>query len=292
MEGGIREWRTARGGVLLDRPRIAGIVNVTPDSFWDGGRHGTVERAVALAGRLIEEGADLLDVGGESTRPGANGVPVAEELARAMPVIEAIARRWPEVPLSIDTVKAAVARAAIDAGAWAVNDVSATRIDPPMAALVAQTGAGLILMHSRGGVSRMAGYEQAAYGEDPTGEMVAELGEAAARAVEAGVGPTSIVIDPGLGFSKRTAHSIGALGALDRFLVLGYPVMVGPSRKRFIGDIGANGGGPLPPEARLEGTVGACVAALFGGATLFRVHDVQAVRRALDVAHAVRKVAT
>jgi dihydropteroate synthase len=291
MRGG-RVWRTAHGAIVLDRPRIAGIINVTPDSFWDGGRHNDVKRAVDQAARLIDEGADLLDIGGESTRPGAEAVPASEETARTVPVIEAISRRWPDVPLSIDTVKADVARAALAAGAAAINDVSAMRLDPAMAEVAAQTGAGVILMHSRGRVSEMARYQTAVYGNDPEAEMVAELAAAADRALAGGVASDAIVVDPGLGFSKRTVHSVGALGALDRFLALGYPVMVGPSRKRFIGEIGGNGGGPLPAEERVEGTVGASIAALFGGAMLFRVHDVLPVRRALDVAWEVRKVAT
>jgi dihydropteroate synthase len=290
MEAGGREWRTSRGAIVLDRPRIAGIVNVTPDSFWDGGWHDSTERAVEHAARLIDEGADLLDVGGESTRPGAAGASAAEETDRVLPVVRAIAREWPHTPISIDTVKSEVARVALGAGACAINDVSALRLDPRMAGVAAETGAGLVLMHSRGGVSEMARYEMAVYGDDPAGEMVAELEAAASAALAAGVAHDAIVLDPGLGFAKRTAHSIRALGSLRRFVALGYPLMVGPSRKRFIGEIGGNGAGPLPPDARLEGTVGACVAAFYEGATLFRVHDVLAVRRALDVAHEVRKV--
>jgi dihydropteroate synthase len=287
MEHGGRVWRTARGAIVLDRPRIAGILNITPDSFWDGGEHEGLERAVAHAGRLIAEGADLLDIGGESTRPGAAGVPPAREQARVIPVIEAIAHRWPDVPLSIDTVKASVARRALAAGAWIINDVSALRIDDAMAGVAASAGAGLILMHSRGAVSEMARYEMAAYGGAPVEEMVAELGQAAARALDAGVEPDAIVLDPGLGFAKRTAESVAALAALGGFVDTGYPVMVGPSCKRFIGEISGNGGGPLPAAERLEGTIGACVAACMRGATLFRVHDVRPVRRALDVANAI-----
>lgn len=291
MEDRDRVWRTARGALVLDRPRIAGIVNVTPDSFWDGGRHKRLDRALARAGQLLEEGADILDVGGESTRPGAAPVAVEEEIARVVPVIEEITRRWPAVPLSTDTVKSDVARHALAAGSWIINDVSGLRVDSAMADVVARAGAGMILMHSRGGVTEMAQYETAVYGDDPVGEMVAELRAATRRARDAGTPAEAIVIDPGLGFSKRTVHSMSALGTLDRFLALGYPVMVGPSRKRFIGEVGGNGSGPLPPEDRLEGTVGACVAALFQGASLFRVHDVLPVRRALDVADAIRLAA-
>jgi len=287
MDQGGRVWRTARGAIVLDRPRIAGILNVTPDSFWDGGRHSGVDDAITHAARMIEEGADLLDIGGESTRPGAAGVPSGDEESRVVPVIEALSRRWPEVPLSIDTVKATVARRALDAGAWIINDVSALRIDPAIADVAADSGAGLILMHSRGGVSDMARYELARYGDAPVEEMVAELEQAAGRALDAGVAGDAIVVDPGLGFAKRTAESVAALGALQRFLDTGYPVMVGPSRKRFIGEINGNGAGPLAAGDRLEGTIGACVAARLRGASLFRVHDVRPVRRALDVADAI-----
>lgn len=289
MHDGARVWRTARGALVLDRPRIAGILNITPDSFWDGGRHAVVDSALVRAEVMVAEGADLIDVGGESTRPGATAVSAAAEIARIVPVIEAIERRWPSMPISVDTVKADVARHALEAGAWIVNDVAALRLDAGLAPLVAATGAGLILMHSRGGVTDMARYETGTYGVDPVGEMVMELGTAVERATAAGLAAESIVIDPGLGFSKTTDLSLAALAQLHRFSALGLPVMIGPSRKRFIGDIGGAGGEPLPAGERLEGTIGACVAAFIGGAALFRVHDVAPARRALDVADAIRK---
>lgn len=289
MQDGARVWRMARGALVLDRPRIAGILNVTPDSFWDGGRHAAVDSALARAEAMVSEGADLIDAGGESTRPGATAVSPAAEIGRIVPVIEAIARRWPSIPISVDTVKADVARRALDAGAWIVNDVAALRLDDGLAPLVAATGAGLILMHSRGGVADMARYETGTYGVDPVGEMVTELGASVERAMSAGVAAESIVIDPGLGFSKTTDLSLAALAQLHRFSALEFPVMIGPSRKRFIGGIGGGDGEPLPASDRLEGTIGACVAAFMDGAALFRVHDVAPVRRALDVADAIRK---
>jgi dihydropteroate synthase len=276
-------WRTARGPLSLDRPVVAGILNVTPDSFWEGGRHAALDQALAHAARLVEDGADLLDIGGESTRPGAVAVASDEEEARVLPVIRGIASTWSAIPLSIDTVKATVARSALDAGAAIVNDVSGLRLDPEMGRVVAAAGAGLVLMHSRGTVDRMASYEMAAYGLDPVGEITIELAGSVSRATAAGVAAEAIVLDPGLGFSKRTDHSVAVLAHLDRLVALGRPVMVGPSRKRFIGEIA----GGLDPDERLEGTIAACVAALFRGARLFRVHDVRAVRRALDVAHAI-----
>jgi dihydropteroate synthase len=279
------DWLTARGTLDLARPRVVGILNVTPDSFWDGGRHDTVRHALDHAARLVEEGADVLDVGGESTRPGARPVDAAEERARVIPIIEAIADRWPAVAISVDTVKAEVARAALEAGAGIINDVSALRLDPAMAGVIARAGAGVILMHSRGGVAEMASYGLAEYGPDPVAIIAAELEEAARRAVVADIAPSAVVLDPGLGFAKRTDHSVALLAQLDRIVALGRPVMVGPSRKRFVGDVA----GGLAAEARLEGTIAACVAALLAGARLFRVHDVAPVRRALAVAEAVRE---
>jgi dihydropteroate synthase len=264
-------WLTATGAISFDRPRIAGVLNVTPDSFWDGGRHAGADRARAHAERLVEEGADLLDVGGESTRPGAGSVSVADELERVLPVVRALVRACPGVPVSVDTVKAEVADAALAEGAGIINDVSGLRLDPAMGDVVARHSAGLVLMHSRGAV-------------DPVGDVIRELETAIAHASIAGVQPAAIVLDPGLGFAKRTEQSIALLAGLHRLVELGYPVMVGPSRKRFIGDLT----GGLAAEERLEGTLAVCVAALLAGARLFRVHDVRATRRALDVAEAIR----
>lgn len=276
-------WRTATGTLTLDRPRVVGILNVTPDSFWDGGRSGEPGAALRHAERLVDEGADVLDIGGESTRPGAVRVPEAEEVRRVAPAVRACRRAWPDLPISVDTVKAAVADAALDEGASIVNDVSGLRLDPGMAALCARRGAGLVLMHSRGGVDEMASYGMARYGEDPVGEVVAELAAAAEHARGAGVSADAIVLDPGLGFSKRTDHSIAVLRQLDRLAAPGYPLLLGPSRKRFIGEVA----GGLDPEDRLPGTIAACVAGYLAGVRLFRVHDVRPVRHALAVARSL-----
>jgi dihydropteroate synthase len=233
---------------------------------------------------MIEDGADLLDIGGESTRPGAEPISAAEEWSRVVPVVSELARRFPAVPISVDTVKAEVARAVLAEGAAIVNDVSCLRLDPDLGRVAADARAGLILMHSRGTVDRMASYDLAEYGPDPVADIANELSGALARAAMAGVAPEHIVLDPGLGFAKRTEHSLAVLAHLDRILALGHPVLVGPSRKRFVGELA----GGLPPAERLEGTLAACVAALFKGARLFRVHDVAALRRALDVAEAIR----
>lgn len=276
-------WKTARGELELDRARIMGILNVTPDSFWDGGRHEGVDAALRQAERLVAEGADLVDVGGESTRPGAAPVPAAAEVDRVVPVVAALAREWPGLLISVDTVKAPVAGAAMDAGAAVINDVSGLRLDPALGPLCATRGAGLVLMHSRGPVDRMASYDTADYGGDAVGEIAAELAGALERATAAGVERSSIVVDPGLGFSKRTAESAAVLRSLHRFVTLGYPVLLGPSRKRFIGELA----GGLPPAERLSGTIAACVAGYLAGARIFRVHDVAQVRSALAVAEAV-----
>jgi dihydropteroate synthase len=246
-----------------------------------------VEAALRQAERLVAEGADLVDVGGESTRPGAEPVPAAEERARVVPVVEALVREWPELRVSVDTVKAEVARAVLEAGAAVVNDVSGFRLDPELPGVCAEAGAGVVLMHSRGPVDRMASYDLAEYGADPVAEMAAELAEADARAVAAGVDAAAIVLDPGLGFSKTTAGSVAAIAGLGRLRSLGRPLLLGPSRKRFVGELA----GGLDAADRLPGTLAACVAGLLGGARLFRVHDVAEARRALAVAEAVGQAA-
>ncbi len=214
---------------------------------------------------------------------GAAPVSAADELGRVLPVLRELVRRFPDALISVDTVKREVAAVVLAEGACIINDVSGLRLDPELAELIAGLGAGAVLMHSRGGVGEMASYDTAQYGPDPVGEIAAELGEALARARAAGIPDDAIVLDPGLGFSKRTEHSIEVLAHLDRILALGRPVLVGPSRKRFVGE--ASGG--LPPAERLEGTIAACVAGLLAGARLFRVHDVAPVRRALAVAEAI-----
>lgn len=277
-------WGLPTGDLPLDRPRILGIVNVTPDSFSDGGRFLSPEAAVAHGERLVAEGADVLDIGGESTRPqGATPVTAEEELRRVLPVVRALRRRFPAVPLSVDTVKSAVAAAVLAEGAAIINDVSAFRLDAGMPGACATAGAAVILMHSRGGVQDMATFEHARYGADVMGEVIAELREAIAVAERAGVRRDRIALDPGIGFAKRTEHSLAALAGLDRLAALGYPVVVGVSRKRVVGELS----GAADPGDRVEGTTGANVMALALGARIFRVHDVRAARRALDVAWAI-----
>jgi dihydropteroate synthase len=278
---------TVRDRVLpLSRPVVVGILNVTPDSFSDGGRYAALDDALARAERMLDEGADVIDVGGESTRPGAAPVDEAEERGRAIPVVREIVARHPTAMVSIDTVKASVADAAIDAGAQIVNDVSGGRIDPSMRGVVARGGAGYVVMHSRGDVATMARYDHADYA-DVVEEVHDELRALVDAAIDAGVRAASIVVDPGIGFAKRAEHSLAILGALPRFAAWGHPVLVGVSRKRFIGELTHE----PDAEGRVHGTAGANVAALALGARIFRVHDVRASRQALDVASAVLRAA-
>lgn len=271
-------WRTARRLISLDRAAVVGILNITPDSFSDGGRHFAAGDALASAHRMREAGADILDVGGESTRPGAEPPPEAEELGRVIPVIEGIVREV-GLPVSVDTRRAGVARAALEAGAEIVNDVSALTADPAMAALVERSGAGIILMHMRGTPATMDAH--AAY-HDVAAEVASELAQRRDAALAAGIRREAIVLDPGLGFAKNADHNLVLIDQLDRLTALGHPVMVGPSRKRFLGAIT----GASAPN-RDAATATACAIARIKGAQLFRVHDVAAAREALDVADAV-----
>ena len=280
----VGPWRLRTRELPLHRPVVVGIVNVTPDSFSDGGRWLDPDAAVAQAHRLVAEGADVLDVGGESTRPqGAEPVDAAEERRRVEPVLRRLAAELPTVPLSVDTTKGEVALAALDAGAEIVNDVSGFRLDPLMAQICADAGCGVILMHSRGGVRDMATFAHAAYGADVGGDVRAELRAAVVAAERVGVARERIVVDPGVGFAKRAEHSLAALAGLPALAAWGYPVLVGVSRKRFIGEIT----GVTDAAERVHGTTGANVAALALGARLFRVHDARPARHALDVAWAV-----
>lgn len=274
------KWSVRDRIVNIDRPLVMGILNVTPDSFSDGGRFFSADAAVEQGLRMLSDGADLVDVGGESTRPqGAASVSADEELSRVLPVVEALARERPVAVLSIDTVKSQVARAALDAGAHVVNDVSGLRLDARMAALCAESGAGLVVMHSRGGVTDMGTYTHAGY-DDVVTDVLSELQNAVRSAQDAGVPRTAIAVDPGIGFAKRTPDSLQMLAALPTLGEWGLPIVVGVSRKRFIGEIT----GVHDPAARLNGTLGANVAALALGAHIFRVHDVREHREALDVA--------
>jgi dihydropteroate synthase len=261
-----------------------GVVNVTPDSFSDGGLFLDAGVAIAHARELIGEGAEIVDIGGESTRPGAEPVSAEEELRRVLPVVEGVADAGAQV--SIDTSKASVARACIDAGATLVNDVSALRGDPEMAALVAESGAECCLMHMRGEPRTMQADPR--YG-DVVDDVRAFLQERMAYAVNAGVREERIMLDPGIGFGKTLVHNLALLARLDELASLGRPLVVGTSRKSFIGRVLADAAGQAEPVAaaeRLEGTIATNVLAYERGASVFRVHDVAPVRAALTVAAA------
>lgn len=268
-----------------------GILNITPDSFSDGGNFFAHEKAVEHAAAMIADGANIIDVGGQSTRPGTKIVEGAEEIRRAVPVIAEIRRRFPDVLISIDTTKSAVAVPAIEAGADIVNDVSAFRLDGEMANVVRDSGSGVVLMHSRGGIEDMASYAHATYDGDAVDETIREIAESADRAMETGIERERIVLDPGFGFSKVSAHSRLLLSRLDELVGLGFPVMAGVSRKRFVSEAlletrrhgtTALSGGTITVEDRDIGTAAFNVSALMLGARIFRVHNVKLNRVALD----------
>jgi dihydropteroate synthase len=278
MRGAEFEWDAARPHAL-----IMGIVNVTPDSFADGGRYLDPAAAVRHARALAAEGADLLDVGAESTRPGSPGVSADEERARLMPVLERLLD-GPPCPVSVDTSKPEVAEAAFALGAHMVNDVTALSGGPELARVCAAHGAALAVMHMQGSPRTMQ--VDPRY-DDLLGEVRAGLATAVGTAEAAGVAPDSICVDPGIGFGKTVGHNLTLIKRLDAFRSLGKPILVGPSRKSFIGALLDQ----VPPAERLEGTVAACVMAVAAGAHIVRVHDVAAVRRAVRVAEAIRDAA-
>ncbi len=262
------------------RPLVMGIVNVTPDSFSDGGRFGELDAAVAQGRRLIAEGADILDIGGESTRPVAAPVPEAEELARAIPVIAAI-RAQSDIPISIDTMKPAVARAAVAAGATIWNDVTALRWAADSLAVAAELGCDVVLMHMQGEPATMQADPR--YG-DVTAEVVAFLAARAATAEAAGVRREAIWLDPGIGFGKTAAHSLALLRALDRIVALGYPVLLGASRKGFIRAVDP---AAKNPGDRLGASLAVALAAARAGVAALRVHDVRETVQALAAQAAI-----
>ena len=276
-------WSHAKGVLALNRPIIMGILNVTPDSFSDGGQFNSVPEAVEHARQLVALGADIIDVGGESTRPqGARQISVEEELNRVVPVIRMLVGELPKTLVSVDTNKSVVAMSALRAGAAIVNDVSGFRLDARMAEVCAAGNAGVVLMHSRGGVAEMATYAHAEYA-NVIDDVRKELTDRIAVAKAAGIPDERIAIDPGVGFAKRGAHSLSVLSRLGELSALGFPVMVGVSRKRFIAELTDE---PVPAN-RVAGTVAANVAALERGARIFRVHDVRPNRQGLDVAWAI-----
>jgi dihydropteroate synthase len=265
------------GNLRLDsgkRSYVMGVLNITPDSFWDGGRHADVRAAVDHAGRMVDEGADIIDVGGESTRPGSLPVDEAEEIGRLRPVVEELVRRQ-GIPVSIDTRKAAVARAMLDLGAHMINDVSGFGFDDEMPDVVVRYGVPVVLMHMRGTPETMQDLTD--YG-DVVSDVREELGKRIGLAEERGVDPDRIIVDPGIGFSKTAEQSLELIARLGELRPLGKTILLGPSRKSFMGKIFG-----LRPEERLEATIAACVVGALKGASILRVHDVGPVARALRV---------
>jgi dihydropteroate synthase len=256
-----------------------GILNVTPDSFADGGRHLEPDAAVEAGVLMVDEGADILDVGGESTRPGAVPVGEEEELRRVLPVVERLARRV-TVPISIDTYKARVAREAVAAGAVIINDISGLQYEPSLGGVAADTGAALVLMHTRGRSHDM--YERAVY-EDAIADVRTELTAAIERAERAGVRREAILLDPGVGFGKRAEHSFAVIARLDALALLGRPILSGPSRKSFF----KTAIGERPPVGRDWATAAAVTASVLAGAHIVRVHNVPAMIDVVRVADRV-----
>jgi dihydropteroate synthase len=279
-------WRLRTRSLELGRRTLVmGILNVTPDSFSDGGKFLARDHAVAHALKMLDDGADLLDIGGESTRPGVpvaeSGIPAAEELRRTMPVIEDVLRERPGALLSVDTYKAEVARTAVGAGCEIVNDVSAGRWDEQMASAVAGLGCGVILMHTRG---RPQEWRDLPPSADILAEVKKDLRDYAQRAIEKGISRERIMLDVGIGFGKKFEQNYPLLAGIDQLHELGFPLLVGTSRKSFIGRTLARDGQDAPPGERLRGSIAAMTASILKGAHIVRVHDVKAAVEAAKIA--------
>jgi dihydropteroate synthase len=280
LKGALRRLVTRHGTVEMERrSAIMGVLNVTPDSFYDGGRRSSPSKAIADGVELAAAGADIIDIGGESTRPGARAVSEEEELDRILPVVRGLRQAVP-IPISIDTYKANVARAALAEGADIVNDISALRFDPAMAVLVAQEKVPVVLMHMQGTPRTMQ--VEPCY-EDVLREVKDFLAAQVRQGLGSGILPERIIIDPGIGFGKTLEHNLCLLRGLPELSSLGQPLLVGASRKAFIGRI-LN----LTPDERLEGSLAAAVAAVLAGANIIRTHDVKETRRAVNIADAIR----
>ena len=262
-----------------DRVLVMGILNVTPDSFYAGSRMIDTDAAIKAGLAMIEHGADIVDIGGESSRPGAAHVSVEQELHRVLPVVEGLYSRT-SIPISVDTTKARVAQAALRAGATIINDITSLRGDPDMAQVIAEAGATVVLMHMQGRPETM---QEEPHYVDVASEVFDFLLQRAEVAMAAGISADAIIVDPGIGFGKRLEHNLALIRALPKLASCGYPVMVGVSRKSFLGLLL-----DLPTSERLEGTIAANAIAIFGGASIIRVHDVKEGRRTADVAIRLR----
>jgi len=268
---------------LGERTLVMGVLNVTPDSFSDGGKFDQPEAAIERALAMESEGADVLDIGGESTRPGAEETSAAEELDRILPVLEGLRGRL-KIPLSVDTRRAAVAELAIRAGAEMINDVSGLRTDARLAEVVAKNGVGVILIHMRGEPRTM---QRGPFARNVMKDVVNGLRQSVAMARKAGVEKTQIILDPGIGFGKSFAQNYELIEKLPRLAALGYPLLVGTSRKGFLGATLARDGKPVPPEGRIWGTAATVTASILGGAHIVRVHDVAEMVQVARVADCV-----
>jgi dihydropteroate synthase len=269
--------------MLGERTLVMGVLNVTPDSFSDGGRYADPEAAIERALAMERAGADLLDIGGESTRPGSEETPAAEELDRILPVLEGLRGRF-KIPISVDTRRAAIAELAMRAGAQIVNDVSGLKHDARIAEVAAKNGAGLILMHMRGEPGTMQG---GPFARDVMRDVERGLRESVAKARKAGLAKSQIILDPGIGFGKSYAQNYELLQKLRQFAALGYPLLVGTSRKGFLGATLAYDGKPVPPEERMWGTAATVTASILGGADIVRVHDVAEMAQVARVADCI-----
>ena len=283
----VREWKLARRSLPYgERTLVMGVLNVTPDSFSDGGQFFAFDRAIAQAEQMISEGADIIDVGGESTRPGSEFVSEDEELRRVIPVIERVASSSSSIAISIDTTKPSVARAALQAGAEIVNDISGLRFDQAIGDEVARANAGLVLMHSRGTPKDMQQLPPVA---DIMSEVISGLRQSVSIAEQYGVARESIAVDPGIGFGKSAEQNVELIAKLDQLAreFPDLPLMIGTSRKSFIGKLLDN----APADQRLYGTLASVVAAVMNGAQIVRVHDVKATGEAVKVADVIRVMA-
>jgi len=265
----------------LEEVLVMGVLNITPDSFYDGGHYFEKDKALKRIEEMVKEGAHIIDVGGMSTRPGSLPVSMDEEINRTIPIIEHIAKNY-DILISIDTYRAEVARRAIDAGAHIINDISGLAFDENMAKIASESGVSVVIMHIKGTPKNMQ--DNPVY-EDVVDEIYDYLYDRANKVVETGVGEDKIIVDPGIGFGKTVEHNLIILNKLSEFKSLGYPVLVGTSRKSFIGKLL-----DVPPEERLEGSLAAAVYSVINGANIVRVHDVKGTLRAVKIANAIRNV--
>jgi len=278
----MKYWKTSRRKIPLDRPLVMGVLNVTPDSFSDGGKFDSVETARRRAEQMIAEGADIIDLGGESTRPGSKRVPVNEEISRVVPAIKAIKDKF-DTPLSIDTTKSEVAEAAVDAGAEIINDISGLRFDERIGDIAVARGTGLVLMHSLGEFETMHSQPPV---EDIIDEVVNDFRRSTALAEKAGVKPKQIVLDVGIGFGKTLEQNLELIAKLDKLVseFENFPLLVGTSRKSFIGKLLGGAG----TEGRLGGSLATGIIAVMNGARILRVHDIRETVQALSIVGAIR----